>query len=1470
MINFKKKIKKLGAGLMASLCALSVIGGSVTTGALSASAVMTTENSAFPSADEVIAEAATLLGSPYGWGFKGYVGVYYQDSYSPLSLDYVRNQGVDCSGLLYYTLTHLGYSTSGFSWNNPVPVDTMHWLTLNDNCTITYNGVTSKIDVEKANIPYTERPYWECADGSTITPGSMVIADNLNGEDHSWIYMGEFNNRNEVVSYLKSIGVNESYINSSTVGDGSGDGGTHWRIESNGAQGCVINNNTDGKKSTALNMYAFRVTQTDVKFTITKVLSTDNSVKISGTSSIDGSKAVYGVYTDKDCKNKVGEITIGTNGTGSITLPNKQYYVKEISAPKGYDLSSDVVALKANSNVNVQEDITSGKITINKTAEDGIIGDREFKITWTDGGTQHSKNAKTNANGVATFDGLHVYDFSTNGAISYSVSEVNVDTRYETPKAQDVTLTSGNADLTVAVNFENTLKKGSIKINKQSEDNQNGDRTFTITGGGETYTLTTANDGTAILANIPVYDSSNNAITYTISEKDVPVRYVVPAEQTATLTADATVEVTFENTLKKFTAEVVKADRENTTAQGDASLAGAVYGLYHDGERVATYTTDENGHFVTDEFICGNYTLQELTPSQGYQLNDEIYNVGAEPENYVIETNAVSLGVTENVKKGNISIIKHSDDGTTQIETPEVGAEFEVYLKSTGSYESAKETERDYLITDENGYAQTKELPYGTYTVHQTVGWDNTEYVEDFDVIVSENGKTYPYIINDAVITANIRIVKKDAETGNIIPVSGVGFKVWSVDNEAYVSQTINYPIEETIDTFYTNESGTLMLPGELAYGNYELHEVKAPTGYYLDGEPVPFTVDGTEKTIEVEKYDIAQKGRISVSKRGDIFSTVQSIAPAIWTNENGETQTAGFTTYYPIFEESGLGGADFEVIAAEDIYTADGTLRAVNGEVVADIITDVNGNAATEPLYLGKYIVREKNAPYGYVLNTEPKEVELTYAGQEVAITEAINNTFNNDYQGVKIHLAKFMENDELFGIGDNDEYKNVTFGIFAAEDIIAADGSYIPENGLIAEVKLGEDMTADFTEKLPFSRYYVQEIATDESYMLNGEKYLVNFEYMGQEMTTVNIDCGTFINDLKRGSVSGKKVNENGDPLENALFGLFKADETEFTAENAYLTDESDEEGNFGFNDIPYGEYIVKEIAAPTGYILSDEQYPVVIAEDGDVVEITAENKEITVSISKEDLYGNELTGASMQLIDENGEIVDEWTSDGENHIITNIPAGGYTLKEVAAPEGYVIATDIAFTVDEYGVVNVEGVEANAFTDDGTPLVTMVDDSTLVKISKQDITTGAELAGATLQVIDKDGNIIEEWVSGTEAHYIEAKLIAGETYTLREITAPQGYNVANDIEFTVKADGSVTEVVMKDEAIIVTVPTTNPPTGDPGRSPLGLVMLIIGLCGIFYVSAKSKKMAKEIKALDDEYAALCPDEIERNIDND
>lgn len=1299
MFKTKSKIlRKLSAGLMAGLCAFSMLGSSVS-GAITANAASTsTENSAFPSSDTVIAKAATLLGSPYTFGNKGYWYAYNQGQYTPLSVRTINNLGIDCSGLVYYTLTQLGYKTSGFSWNNPVPVDTDHWLSVNDNCTISYGGKTSKIDVEKKNIKTTDRPYWECSDGSTITPGSVVVAQNPYGEDHAWIYMGEFNSRNEVVSYLKSIGVSESLINSKTVGDGKGAGGRHWRIEANGSEGVVINNKTDGKTATVMNMSAFRITSKDVKFTITKVYKADNTVKINGISPIDGSQAIYGVYTDKACKNKAGEIKIDKNGSGSIELPNKQYYVKEIKAPTGYSLSTEVFALNANENVNVTEDYLKGNIIINKTAEDGIIGQREFRVTWTQNGKSHSKTAKTNSSGIAEFKGLNVYDLTSKKAISYTISEINVDTRYETPKAKNVKLTDGDVDLTVNVKFNNELKTGSIKINKQSEDNQNGGREFTVTGNGKTYSIKTGSDGVAILSDIPVYDSNNQKIVYTISEKNVPIKYVVPASQTVTLTADETTSVTFENVLKKFTLEVTKKDSEKAEKQGDASLAGAVYGVFKDSVLIDEYTTDENGYFKTKEYVCGNYTVQEISPSEGYLLDKTVYSVGAEAENYSIEHNPISMTVTEDVIKGNIAIIKHSDDGSTQIETPEVGAEFEVYLKSSDSYEAAKDSEKDYLVCDENGYAATKKLPYGIYVVHQTKGWESTEYMEDFEVVISENEKEYFYLLNDAVKKSFVKIVKKDAETGNVIPVSGIGFKVWDCANSEYVSQKIYYPSEMILDEFYTDESGSLMLPNELAYGDYELHEVQSAEGYVLDKNPVPFTIDGSVETVVVEKTNTAQKGRISVQKTGDIFTTVATASSA-YTDENCET-IVNPTTYTPVFASGNLSGAVFQIIAVEDIVTLDGTIRANAGDVVAEITTDENGYAETDLLYLGKYEVREITAPDGYALNAESQFVELTYAGQEFTVRDTVNTSFVNDYQGVEISLSKVMEKDELFNIGNSDEYTRVRFGLFAAENITAADGSVIPADGLISEISLAENMSAKFDTALPFGKYYVQEIATDEHYVLNGKKYLVNFEYMGQEVTTVTVDCGEFKNALKRGKISGKKVDENEKSLENALFGLFAVDTAEFTADNAYMTAVSDENGHFEFDKIPYGEYIVREIEAPTGYILSDESYPVTISEDGEVIEIKAVNK-----------------------------------------------------------------------------------------------------STKVRISKQDITTGEELPGATLQIIDEDGNVATEWVSTDEAHFIEGKLIAGKEYTLRETIAPDGYEIASEIKFTVNTDGSVTEVVMYDE---------------------------------------------------------------------
>lgn len=388
---FKNKIlKKIGAGLMAGLCAFTLISSNI--GGLKTSAASTAKEPLL-SGDEVIKQAAKYLGVPYGWDCKGYDGVYSSSSPKKQSMETVRKKGLDCSGLVYATLTDLGVRTSGFPSNNPVPQN--YWEygdgSAYKNCTMTYKGVTSPIEVLYDKLNADNHQYF---DGGKLLPGAVVsgIAKD-NGIGHMWFYMGEFKNRDAVLDYLVKLGFDRNKV-SPYVGSGNGDGGKHWRIECNGSQGCVINNNTDGK-ARFKSFVAYKLTSREATFSIKKCI--DGTSQIVGKSAVDGSFAKYGVYSDKACKTKVGEIKIGEKGTGSIKLSNGTYYVKELSAPKGYALSTKVYELKANQTVTVYEDFQTGKIKINKTAEDKQVRNIEFKVTGSDGS---SYTKKTNALGM--------------------------------------------------------------------------------------------------------------------------------------------------------------------------------------------------------------------------------------------------------------------------------------------------------------------------------------------------------------------------------------------------------------------------------------------------------------------------------------------------------------------------------------------------------------------------------------------------------------------------------------------------------------------------------------------------------------------------------------------------------------------------------------------------------------------------------------------------------------------------------------------------------------------------------------------------------------------------------------------------------------------------------------------------------------------------------------------------------------
>lgn len=533
-----------------------------------------------------------------------------------------------------------------------------------------------------------------------------------------------------------------------------------------------------------------------------------------------------------------------------------------------------------------------------------------------------------------------------------------------------------------------------------------------------------------------------------------------------------------------------------------------------------------------------------------------------------------------------------------------------MYLKSSGSYTKAKESERDTLTCDEYGFAETKELPYGTYTVHQTKGWNGTEFIADFDVFVNEDGKTYKYLINNSSLESYVKIVKVDSETGKQIPYAGAGFQIYNPDGKL-VTMTYTYPEVTTIDTFYTNSEGYLITPESLPYSKgYSVVEVQAPYGYILDSTPVYFDITA-ENTAEengitiviTEKKNTSQKGTITIEKTGEIFSNVISSGEEV-------------IIYQPEYSVNGLSGAVFEIYADEDITTPDGTVRYKKDTFVDTITTDKKGTATSKQIYLGKYRVVEKTAPYGFVLNKTVNHIELTYSGQNEKVTST-STSFTNDRQKVEIDLTKILEQDEKFNIGNNDEILNVSFGLYADEDLKASNGTVIPKNGLIEIITCDEKGKATFTTDLPIGKYYVKEISTGNHYILSDKKYPIVFEYAGQDTATVHIsvnDGEPIENEIIYGTIQGLKIDsETGENITGALFGLFSITETEFTEETAILTSESNEEGIFTFENVPYGEYIVSELKPAEGYLTNEENYIVTISENKEIIEITVENDKI-----------------------------------------------------------------------------------------------------------------------------------------------------------------------------------------------------------------------------------------------------------------
>lgn len=1105
---------------------------------------------------------------------------------------------------------------------------------------------------------------------------------------------------------------------------------------------------------------------------------------------------------------------------------------------------------------------TKGVGHIVKTSEDGKVEGVKFNIS----GNGIDETVTTGKNGTVDLDLLPG---------TYTVTELP-DDKYETQAAQTVTIVSGK---TATVTFNNTLRRGDLKVTKTAEDGLAEGVRFHLYGTSycglpvDEYAVTDA-------SGVAAFDDVLIGTGYTLEEVDTPIRYVIPDDQTAAIEWNKVTNKSFDNVLKKWNLTVTKVDRETGSAQGNASLAGAKYGIYKSDELADTYVTDANGQFTTKYYICGtDWSIRELDSSEGYLVTPGNEQIGVDPKNYTAEYNSEAMKQYEQVKKGNITIIKHTDDGQTQIETPEEGAEFAVYLKSAVSYDNAKDSERDYLICDENGFAQTKDLPYGRYTVQQTKGWEGRELLKPFDVFVSENGETYRYLINNANFYSYVKVVKIDSTTGKTIPASGIGFHIYDPSSNQ-IQMTFTYPTVTTIDTFYTDGDGMLITPEKLEYGKgYSLVEVSAPYGYVLNSDPVYFDITEDNSTEEnavtvviVEKENAPQMGVINVEKTGEYLASV------VDTKDSKRL----------VYAVGGLAGSEYTVTAAEDIYTPDGTLRYSKEEVVATLVTKEDGKAVTEPLFLGRYHVVETKAPYGMILNPTVQTVELTYAGQEVEITET-STGFYNERQKVEIDLNKVMEQNEVFGVGSNGEITSVNFGLFAAEEIVAADGSSIPAGWVLEVVECDENGYAAFSTDLPVgAKTYVKEISTDKHYVLSDKEYPVVFEYAGQEVATVHIavnDGNEIPNELIYGTIKGYKVNrETGDKISGALFGLFRADEISFAEKNALLTAESDEDGIFTFEKVPYGSYVVRELHPAAGYLENETVYAVTVDEDGDVVEITVVNDLIpeigtTATIDDEKevcatevftltdtveykhlVPGKEYTVKGILMDKATGEpfLQNGKQITSEVTFVPRVPSGSVEVLFVF--DAKLIKTDTNIVVFESLCSDSKELTVHADIEDEDQTVTVIvpEIKTTASIDgKKEITTAGKV---TIEDVVSYTNLIpgtEYTIRGTLMNKATGEVftVNGETITAEIKFTPENRNGEVKVTFTFDAhdltastklvvfeslyreDVEITthkDIEDKDQTVTITPPPDVPQTGD--NSKLGVW---IGLGGIAFGGA-------------------------------
>ena len=1149
----------------------------------------------------------------------------------------------------------------------------------------------------------------------------------------------------------------------------------------------------------------------------------------------DGS--AYSV-TLTDTNGVLGNFTFSGSGL-TFSVSGNQLTIKATTAPSG---PVTIQAVKNNgavrsavafwcSNKIVVKGTVQGLVMSGQNISDPLEGFVKVEVPY--GKMEIIKTSKNNGGRVDGFqfkvtkDGnlVGTYTSGTDGRINvpdlmpgwYKVEEINLSEDFvkPTPNPVDVEIKAGQ---TATVGFSNVKKMGVISVVKTNGRPLMGDYSllgaeFTVkdSNGNVVDTIVTKADGTGQSKPLPLS-------VYTIFESKAPYGFVRDKNvYTRTLTgALGTAEVVYCPVLGipempqvgKIT--ITKLDAETATvAQGDATLSHAVFDLFDPaGKFVERLYCGNNTSVTSSEIPLGKgYVIKEVTPPRGYTLSQKEYTVDIEYAGQDVEVNLKSTKVENTVIKGRISIIKHSDDPDAQVdpENPQVqqpleGITFYVYLKSAGSFDKAKATERDVLVTDANGFATSKLIPYGTYVVSEDPkGAPEHKVCAPFDAHVIENERTYYFNVENPVYTGKVKIVKTDSETGKIIPQAGVEFKVKNKDTGEWVEQEILYPTPIKITNYFTNAEGWLVMPQELRFGNFELWEQQSPYGYLLSEKPVPFkvTAENPVAFLEVKMPNKPAMGQITIEKKGEILVGADKIT--------GKS----YTQWIPKYEVSSLAGATFDIIARRDIVTPDGTVRAKAGTVVDTVTTLADGKAQSKLLYLGDYYAIEKSVPVGMVLNTKEFDFSLIYKDQNTPIVFEQISVFN-ERQKAEVSMEKSCELPEN-PPEDFNPYEDIVFGLFAREDIKTADGTVaIPKDELLEYITFDKTGKTILNTDLPLAKYYVLEIMCGQAYVLDETQYDFEFAYAGKDKAVVKLAVNDGVpieNRLQRGSLKLIKTFEGKDvPLADIPFHITGQTTVGTTVEIDVVTDEN---GEINIEGLLVGEYKISELECDlsAGYVLTlDEAF--IIAPD-EITELTIENKLMRGDLKIIKVFEGKSTpipGIPFTIIGKTiaGTDYEETHKTDENGEInlTGLLVGEYKIVELSSELsiGYLLSEEETAIVasDEVAEMKINNRLIRGH----------------VRLIKTDSQSGKTLAGAEFELYDPDGNLIGVYISDADGVILVEDLAYGIGYKFIEKKAPNGFKLEkNEITFDITEQGKTIELT----ATNTPVPDI-PKTGDDG----------------------------------------------------